>query len=304
MDKTMKPTKDRRAQHGWGMLELLIVVAIVAIVGTFALISIRKSTASLALQNSVRLLAGNIERARLDAVRRHGTSTVQLTSPSAYSVFMDFDGSGTPVTRNFLLDTGVALPQPSPLPPPINFNWRGRTLACTNTFAFFNSNGEQSWVDVSDAGDVTVNGDVSVLPTITYATMSSTSDIAPGTVVSGSTVHNNTVDCSDSTSGSGGPPISGGGTGGCPTWTASPSSLSIKKNGGTTGTIALSVGGSSAIVSATAPINLLVTPATQTIGSGSSSNFSITSLNSTRGTFAVTFTLPCASPQVIVKVTN
>jgi hypothetical protein len=30
----------------------------------------------------------------------------------------------------------------------------------------------------------------------------------------------------------------------------------------------------------------------------------VTSLNKTRGTFPVTFNLPCSSPQVMVKVTN
>src|SRR5438046_2423111 len=185
---------------------------------------------------------------------------------------MDFDGNGTTTTRNFAFERGVALPPGSPLPPAISFNWRGRTSACTNTFAFFNTSGEQSWVDVSDAGDVTVNSDVSVLPSIAYTTVSSSSDIASGTVVSGSTVHNNAVDCSESTSGSGGPPISGGGTPGCPTWSVNPSSLSIKKNGATTGTITVNVG-SSAVVSASVPINLRITPASQTIGGGSSSTF-------------------------------
>jgi len=303
MDKMMRRRKDRSDQRGFGMLEVLIVVAIVTIVSVVAVIGIRKSNASLGLENSMRLLAGNIERARLDAVRRHGTSSVQLTSPSTYSVTMDFDGSGTTTTRNFAFERGVALPPGSPLPPAISFNWRGRTSACTNTFAFFNTNYEQSWVDVSDAGDVTVKSDVSILPSIGYTTVSSSSDIASGTVVPGSNVHNNTVDCSETTSGSPGPPISGGGTPGCPTWSVSPSSLSIKKSGGTTGTITVNVG-SSAVVSASVPINLRITPASQTIGGGSSSTFSVASLNNTRGTFAVSFSLPCSSPQVIVKVTN
>ncbi|PYK07981.1 MAG: hypothetical protein DME65_15155 [Verrucomicrobia bacterium] len=149
----MRPRKDGGGQRGFGMLEVLIVVAILTIVSVVAVIGIRKSSGNLGLQNSMRLLAGNIERARLDAVRRHGTSSVQLTSASTYSVTMDFDGNGTTTTRNFAFERGVALPPGSPLPPAISFNWRGRTSACTNTFAFFNTSGEQSWVDVSDAGE-------------------------------------------------------------------------------------------------------------------------------------------------------
>ncbi|HEX3145920.1 MAG TPA: hypothetical protein VHQ64_18245, partial [Pyrinomonadaceae bacterium] len=128
--------------------------------------------------------------------------------------------------------------------------------------------------------------------------------VSSGTVVTGSGAHNNTVDCGND-AGTAGPPASGGGSGGCPGWTVNPSSLTIKKQGATNGTINFAItSGGSAVVSASAPANLQVTPAVASLSAGGSATFTVTSLNKTRGTFAVTFNLPCSSPQVLVKVTN
>jgi hypothetical protein len=61
--------------------------------------------------------------------------------------------------------------------------------------------------------------------------------------------------------------------------------------------------GTKTITSATVS-NLRVTPTTQTVSGNGTVNFSITSLNSTRGTFGVTFSSPCTSVTVAAKVTN
>lgn len=287
-----------RNQGGFSMLELVIVFAVIAIVSGFAVISVNSTRSSLRLQNSVRQLASYLEKARLDAIRRHDSSTVVFTSTSTYNVTMDFDGSGTMSTRTFPFEDGVTIVS-TPLPS-LSFNWRGRTSACTLTFAVQNTRGEQSWVDVSDAGDVTVNSNVDVLPTGTYATINSNSSIEPTAVVSGSAVHNNALDC-DGTSAGAGPPISGSGSG-C-TDTANPSSISIRKAGGSTGQITVTAT-NTGTVTVSAPINLNVTPASQTVTGGGSVTFSITSLNSTRGTFAVNFTSPCTTLTVLLTVTN
>src|SRR5215468_10311491 len=121
------------------------------------------------------------------------------------------------------------IPRATPLPS-LTFNWRGRTSACTLTFAVQNSRGEQSWLDVSDAGDVTVNSNVDVLPNANYSTVNANSDVASTAVVSGSAVHDNSVDCVDGGDSPPGPPITGGGPG-CAD-VADPSSVSIKKAGG------------------------------------------------------------------------
>src|SRR6266478_3051005 len=219
-------------QSGFSVIQLLVAFVLISIVSAFALLQISSTRASLSLQNSVRQLATYLERARMDAIRRHATtsdmlSSVVFTSNNTYNVKMDFDGTGTPSTRTFTFESSVpGIPPGSPLPT-VGFNWRGRISSCTITFAIFNSRGEQSWVDVSDAGDVTVNSNVDVVPSADFATVSTSSDVATSSVVAGSGVHNNSVDCTGGDSGAAGPPISGSGVG-C-TDTANPSSISIKK---------------------------------------------------------------------------
>jgi Tfp pilus assembly protein FimT len=302
MRKEMAGADRRRTEGGVSVLELIIVLVIVGVVSAFTVSSIRKSRDSLALQNSVRKLAAYIEKARLDAVRRHDTSSVTFTSNTSYDVRMDFGGGGTAAvyTRSFNLEPGVAKP-PGPLPS-ISFNWRGRTSACTNTIAFQNASGLQSWVDVSDAGDVTVNGDVGVLPTVSYATVSTTAGIAPVTVASGSNTHLNTLDCDTSTLGVAGPPVTGTGPGGC-TLSIDPSSITIKKLGGSSANIVLA-SNTSGTVTSSGPLNLTITPTTQAIAANGSVTFSVISNNRTRGTFAVNFTTACTTVTTIVKVTN
>src|SRR5947209_4016068 len=183
----------RRNEQGFSVLQLIVTVAVVCIVIGFALVNVNSARASLRLQNSVRILGGYMEKARLDAVRRHDTASVVFTSTSTYNVTMDFSGSGTVQTRSYTFDNGVALIS-TPLPS-VSFNWRGRTSACTITFALQGSNGDQSWVDVSDAGDVTVNSNVDTLPTASYTNVNASADIASTTVVAGATVRKNTADC-------------------------------------------------------------------------------------------------------------
>ena len=283
---------------GFTILQIAIVVAIIAIFTSFALLTLSSTRASLHLQNSVRQLSSYLEKARLDAVRRHASSTVAFTSPSTYDITMDFSGSGAVTTRTYTFENNVGIIS-TPLPT-LSFNWRGRTSACTVTFAIQNSRGEQSWVDVSDAGDVTVNSNVDVLPSASFATVNNNSDVQSTSVVTGSALHNNTVDCTGS-SGAPGPPISGGGPGCLDS--ASPSSISIKKNGGGTAQIGVTAT-NTGTVSVLAPINLKVTPTNQTVAAGGTVNFSITSLNNTRGTFAVNFNTPCTTLTVLLTVTN
>ncbi len=291
-----------KSEAGFSLLQLLLVMGIVGVISAFALMRIQSSTQALNLQNSVRQLAGHIEKARLDAVRRHGTSSVIFASNNAYDVTMDFDGTGTTYTRRYTLQGDIAIPTGSPLPS-ISFNWRGRTSACTNTFAFQNSTGGlQSWVDVSDAGDVTVNSDVDVLPAVSYATVSTSSGVASSTVVTGTGAHNNALDCDSTSSGAAGPPVTGNGSGGCKL-IVNPSSLSIKKNGGNTGTVVLT-SNTAGTLTTSSPVNIRITPGTQSITANGSASFSISSLNTTRGTFALNFTTSCTTVTSLVKVTN
>ena len=295
-------------QSGFSVIQLLLTIVLISIVSAFALLQVSSTRARLSLQNSVRQLATYIERARMDAIRRHATtsdmfSSVIFTSLNTYNVKMDFAGTGTPTTRTFTFDSSVTGISPGSPLPTVTFNWRGRISACTVTFAIFNHGGLQSWVDVSDAGDVTVDSNVDVLSE-TYVPVSTSSDISSTTVVAGSAVHDNSLDCSTGPVGSEepGPPLTGTGPGGC-TLSVDPSSKSIKKNGGTTATITVGTNIATTIT-VSAPVNLQVSPTTRGMSAGGSGTFSISSLNSTRGTFAVNFTSTCTTDTVLIKVTN
>ncbi len=287
-------------QQGAGVVELVIVLAIIILGSTFAILQVRSSRSALRVQNSVRQLASYMEKARVDAVRRHGTSTVTFTNTRTYSVTMDFNNSGNATTRTFTFEEGVQLFSADL--PNVTFNWRGRTLtsgaACVTTFAVSDTMDHGLSVDVSGSGDVTVENQQPTLPNVTYNnTLNSSDNIDSRLVVSGTTTSDNTP-CMD---------LSGGGVGadsGPPSCTihVNSSSISIRKNGGSTGSVLVSMSNPSLVV-ASFPSNLTVSPASQSVSSGQ--NFSIVSKNTLRGPYNVTFTSQCGSSLTVkVNVTN
>lgn len=292
--------ENRRRDRGVGMVELVIVLAIVGVVSTVALLQVRSSRSALRVQNSVRQLASYMEKARVDAVRRHGTSTVTFADTRTYSVTMDFNGSGSTSTRTFTFQDNVQLAS-SELPN-VTFNWRGRTLtagsSCVTTFAVSDTMDQGLSVDVSGSGDVTVENQQPTLPNVTYNnTVTSSDNVDNRLVVAGASTLENTP-CMD---------LSGGGVGldsGPPSCTihVNSSSISIKKNGGATGSVLLTMSTPSLVV-ATFPSNLTVSPASQSVFTGQS--YSITSKNTLRGPYNVTFTSQCGSSLTVkVNVTN
>jgi hypothetical protein len=101
--------------------------------------------------------------------------------------------------------------------------------------------------------------------------------------------------------------LSGGGIGGdsgppaCAIHVNS-TSIVVKKNGGSTGSVLVSMNAAKLVV-ASFPSNLTVSPASQTVSTGST--YSITSKNTLRGPFNVTFTSQCGSSITVkVNVTN
>ena len=293
-------TAKHKGEQGAGIAELAIVLAIIGIVSTFALLQIRSSRSALRVQNSVRQLASYMEKARVDAVRRHGTSTVSFTDTRTYAVTMDFNNGGSPSTRTFTFEDGVRLVS-SELPA-VTFNWRGRTLtagaSCVTTFAVSDSMDHGLSVDVSGSGDVTVENQQPTLPNVTYNnTLTSFDNIDSRLVVGGTGTMENTP-CMD---------LSGGGVGvdsGPPSCNiqVSSSNVSIKKNGATTASVLVTMSTPSLVV-ASFPSNLTVSPASQVVHTGQ--NFSIVSKNTLRGPYNVTFSSQCGSSVTVkVNVTN
>jgi len=288
-----------RGELGAGLVEIIIVVAIVGIVGAFAVINFRKAQKSVTFQNSVRQLAAYMEKARVDAVRRHGTSNVTFANANTYVVRMDFTNSGSVTNQTFTFPAGVQLAS-SELPN-VSFDWRGRTSSagtvCVTTFSMKNESDEGLSVDVSGSGDVTVENQLPALPSITYTNTNASSGVNLRTAVSGTTAVDNSpcIDVVGTSEASAGPPN-------CRI-DLDKNVLYIKKNGGATGSVKVTMSNPSLVIVAK-PSNLTVSPTTSTVTT-SGTTFLITSNNLLRGPFDITFSSQCGSSlPVRVNVTN
>jgi len=179
---------------GFSMVELLGVMAVIAIISTIALTSFQRSSRSFKVAGATRNLSAYLEKARVDAVRRHvtdGTVNVVIDSTSSYTVNVDFGGTGTSTARTISLPAGTSLSytlppatasiDPSSTSTTITYDWRGRTtstvlLTLTDSIAGVAS----STVVVGPAGnvstDTTVTGPVTT-PTPQNTTVTTTTGI-------------------------------------------------------------------------------------------------------------------------------
>lgn len=156
---------------GFSVVELLVVIAVVAIISTFALTSFQKSSRTFNVAGATRNLTAYLEKARVDSVRRHvtdGSARVDINSASSYTVHIDFSGGGTSTDRTISLPAGTTLSytlppattsiDPSSTPIQIQYNWRGQTastvlLTLTDSTAGVAS----STVVVGPAGDLSTD---------------------------------------------------------------------------------------------------------------------------------------------------
>lgn len=157
-------------ERGFSAIELLIVVAIVAVVCGFALIQITRARQMMVRENTARLFAARLEKARLDSVRRRppNTNTAQMAQVSIinsnfYSVTIDSDGDGTlNAPQVFNLPENTTFELTVPFPWTIYFNWRGRTVDAAGALAsptFVNiSNTGLTRIDLTSAGQPTLDG--------------------------------------------------------------------------------------------------------------------------------------------------
>ena len=184
----MKPplmTKRAANASGFSVLELLIVAVMLSVLVGFAITQISQAKQNMTRANAVRELATYIEKARLDSVRRHATTSAQMGQVSIinanfYSVTLDTNGDGTvdaprvigmPADSNLMIQNG-------PFPRTILFNWRGRTVDTSgnptpdpspvtigNTYGSTTvriTNGGQTAIELSPATTPVVNQDTSV----------------------------------------------------------------------------------------------------------------------------------------------
>jgi hypothetical protein len=264
----------------------------------------------------MRLFAGRLEKARLDAIRRHKSSLVEFTNSNTYTITMDFDGNGTTAARTFSLENNVTITNSDGSTvtdfPVIDFDWRGRTTQCFTSVRMKNSRDEASTISVTSSGDVTI--DTTLGATVspgTYSNINQTSDIASSATVSGSSAAACIDPCgSCGSSSSGSSTVTSSPPAGCAAFTVNKSSISIKKNGATTDsfTVNVTTADTITVTQTDGRTNLSFSPsATQSIGAGSSKSFTVKSLNNSKGKFPIRFTSACNSSNIVdatVTVTN
>ena len=155
----MKPnSRTTTQQRGFTLTQMVITLAIIAVVSAGGVLGIRNARAEFRLQNSARLFATYIEKARADSIRRHALtgqeSYIETFGPGSttYAVTMDY-GSGTIETRNFDLESGLTFDTAAKR---VTFDWRGR-IAEAWVFQVHSEYLERNLpVDVSGSGDITV----------------------------------------------------------------------------------------------------------------------------------------------------
>ena len=169
--------KKLRNAAGFSVLELLIVVAMIAVLTGFALMQITRARQLMIRANAAQQLAGYLEKARIDSVRRRPTTTAEMAQVSIinanfYSVTIDSDGNGT-------LDAPrvISLPPNTDLqfiggtfPRTIYFNWRGRTVDSSDTIVAPTSitisspSYGSTIINVSDAGQPSIGAAITSNP--------------------------------------------------------------------------------------------------------------------------------------------
>lgn len=134
----MKPplmTKSSTDASGFSVLELLIVAVMLSVLVGFAITQIAQAKQNMTRANAVRELTTNIEKARLDSIRRHATASAQMAqvaiiNANFYSVTLDVNGDGAvdaPRVIGMPADSELTI-QNGTFPRTIMFNWRGRTV--------------------------------------------------------------------------------------------------------------------------------------------------------------------------------
>lgn len=146
-----------KGERGFTIIQVLITVTLVAVVSTFGVMAIGRARASFRLSGSSRELAGYLEKARSNAIRRNATATVTIVSANSYTVTMDFDGDGTVETRTITLQDGITFVDS--VGASAVFDWRGR-IPNQLGIKLVSDRGGESNINLSGAGDVTLNNEI------------------------------------------------------------------------------------------------------------------------------------------------
>jgi len=158
IDSRFKSQQKVRRERGFTIIQVLITVSVIAVVSTFGVMTIARARASFRLSGSSRELAGYLEKARSNAIRRNNSTIVTILNANSYTVTMDSDGDGVNETRTINLQDGVTFDDGS-IGTSAVFDWRGRV---PNQLGILltNSQGATSSINLSGAGDGTLDNEV------------------------------------------------------------------------------------------------------------------------------------------------
>jgi len=171
-------------ERGISVIELLIVVAMIGVVTTFAVMQISGAQRAMRLTNSAREFMAWLEKARLDSMRRSTLNPaqmarVEITAANSYTVYIDQNGDGT-------LDPGRTITIPASqavsfsginVPQVIRFNWRGRPEdnlgnRLNLSFSLRSTTGgvDPVPINLTSAGDASLYDNINVSPVTVPAT--------------------------------------------------------------------------------------------------------------------------------------
>ncbi|HEY0006674.1 MAG TPA: hypothetical protein VGB17_17965 [Pyrinomonadaceae bacterium] len=174
---------------------MAIIASMLAVLVTFALLSIARAQQTMALNNTAREFTSYVEKVRSDSIRRHATNTaamasVTINSNTSYTVQFDADRNGTldpGRTITFAPESGLTFSGVT-VPTTIRFDYRGRTVDDTGavaTLASFRLANPQlpspyPLLSISSAGDAGVDNSASYT-TVTPSTVSTSANVNPET---------------------------------------------------------------------------------------------------------------------------
>jgi Tfp pilus assembly protein FimT len=154
-------------QQGFTLLQVIVIIALIAIVTTFGAMGVVNARAHMRLASSARVFAGLAEKARGDSVRRHALgaemANLQLLSANSYTVTMDFDGNGVidaTDTRTFNLEPNINFANEY-VGTSITFDWRGRSVTgqVTPVMRLSGPATGAAIIMISGSGDITLDSE-------------------------------------------------------------------------------------------------------------------------------------------------
>lgn len=173
--------KEFNSQSGKSLLEVIIVVAVTAVLVTAAVARLGNSKSFVERQNFARELKISLERARFDSVKRRPTNTsdmsrVRIDSATSFTLITDFNLNGTLETAearqiNFNSQSGVKITGSSlTFPITMYFDRRGRVVdvnraIITPTFIVCTDNCTSQTANPDNASVISIsaNGTVAML---------------------------------------------------------------------------------------------------------------------------------------------